>query len=575
MSLSFEEATAKLTEPGARFEVGLRDVRGIPTKVWINAPTNLAEAFASSEPFSDRTYLVYEDESYTYGEIHASVNSLVQALREVGVGPGDRVAIAMRNYPEWVVAFWATVISGAIAVPLNAWWSGAELAYGIEDSGSKVLILDGERTERISPHLPELSQDQKMVLITVRSAAQALASPHLAVMAFEEALSHTPVGTLQLPHIDPEADAAIFYTSGTTGRPKGAVLSHRNIVSCLMNAFFSSSRKSLMEKNKDPRPEGPSKRQTAILLSVPLFHATGCFANLIPNTVAGGKIVLMYRWNPEKALELIERERITTFGGVPAMVWQVLNSDDFEKRDLSSVESIGYGGAPSAPELVRRIRMHFPTSTPTNGYGLTETSAIATLNVGENYARKPDSAGPPLPVIDIQVVDSEGAPVPIDTTGELWIKGPTVVRGYWNKPEASREAFVDGWLRSGDIAYLDDENYVHIVDRAKDMVIRGGENIYSIEVEAALFEHSAVADAAVIGVPDLVLGEEVGAIVQLRPGATATEGEIREHVASRLAAFKVPRYVYLRDDALPRNAAGKILKRQLRDEVVEIEAARE
>lgn len=575
MSLSFEEATAKLTEPGSRFEVGLRDVRGIPTKVWINAPTNLAEAFASSKPFSERTYLVYEDESYTYGEIHASANSLVQALREVGVGPGDRVVIAMRNYPEWVVAFWATVISGAIAVPLNAWWSGAELAYGIEDSGSKVLILDGERTERISPHLPELSQHQKMVLITVRSAAQALASPHLAVMAFEEALSQTPAGTLPLPHIDPEADAAIFYTSGTTGRPKGAVLSHRNIVSCLMNAFFSSSRKSLMEKIKDPRPDGPSKRQTAILLSVPLFHATGCFANLIPNTVAGGKIVLMYRWNPEKALELIERERITTFGGVPAMVWQVLNSDDFEKRDLSSVESIGYGGAPSAPELVRRIRMHFPTSTPTNGYGLTETSAIATLNVGENYARKPDSAGPPLPVIDIQVVDSEGAPVSVNTTGELWIKGPTVVRGYWNKPEASREAFVDGWLRSGDIAYLDDENYVHIVDRAKDMVIRGGENIYSIEVEAALFEHSAVADAAVIGVPDLVLGEEIGAIVQLRPGATATEGEIREHVASRLAAFKVPRYVYLRDDALPRNAAGKILKRQLRDEVVEIEAARE
>ncbi|HMC52672.1 MAG TPA: AMP-binding protein, partial [Acidimicrobiales bacterium] len=245
----------------------------------------------------------------------------------------------------------------------------------------------------------------------------------------------------------------------------------------------------------------------------------------------------------------------------------------FAKRDTSSVKSISYGGAPAPPELVKRIKQHFPVGLPSNGYGLTETSSVTTMNTGEDYVRKPESVGPPVPVCEVKVVDEAGAGVPLGEVGELWIKGPNVVRGYWNNPEATAATFEGGWLHSGDVARLDQDGFVYIVDRAKDMLIRGGENVYSVEVEAALFEHSAVADVAVIGIPHKVLGEEVGAVVELRPGAAATEEELRRHVADRLAAFKVPVRVWLRDEPLPRNPAGKVLKRELRDELLGTEAA--
>ncbi len=289
---------------------------------------------------------------------------------------------------------------------------------------------------------------------------------------------------------------------------------------------------------------------------------------LVANLAFGGKIVIMYRWDAGRALELIERERITTFGGVPAMVWQVLDHPDFATRDISSVKSIGYGGAPAAPELVRRIEAMFPGRTPSNGYGLTETSSVTTMNSGADYVHKPDSVGVPVAVCDVKVVDEDGAALPTGSVGELWIKGPNVVKGYFNKPEATEASFTDGWLHSGDVARLDDEGFVFIVDRAKDMVIRGGENVYCVEVEAALFEHPAVADAAVIGIPHQVLGEEVGAVVTLAHGKTVSEEELKAHVAERLAAFKVPVRIWFRDEPLPRNPAGKILKRDLRTELV-------
>ena len=289
---------------------------------------------------------------------------------------------------------------------------------------------------------------------------------------------------------------------------------------------------------------------------------------LCANTFAGNKLVLMYKWDPERALELIERERITTFGGVPAMVWQVLQSPSFETRDLSSVTAIGYGGAPAPPELVRKIEEMFPGRTPSNGYGLTETSSLTTSNAGLDYQRKPDSVGVPVAVVDVKVVDDDGNELAIGEVGELWIKGPNVVKGYWNKPEATAQTFTDGWLHTGDVARLDDEGFVFIVDRAKDMIIRGGENVYCSEVEAALFEHPAVMDAAVIGIPDLVLGEEVGAVIQLKIGATATDDELKAHVRERLASFKVPVRIWYRDEDLPRNPAGKVLKRELRDSLL-------
>jgi long-chain acyl-CoA synthetase len=375
--------------------------------------------------------------------------------------------------------------------------------------------------------------------------------------------------------LQPDDDATIFYTSGTTGRPKGAVGTHRNTCSNLMNLFFVNTRQTSRFGRGGVDPT--ERVQNSYLLSVPLFHATGCHAVMITNTAAGGKLVMMHHFDPERALELIERERITTFGGVPTMVMQVIDSPDFARRDTSSVRSVSYGGAPAPPDLVTRIRRHFPAGQPGNGYGLTETSAATSMNTGEDYVRKPDSVGPAVPVSDVAVVpeDFRGhepdgtAPSGPDVTGELWIKGPQVVRGYWQRPEETAAVFTAGWLRTGDLARIDEEGFIYIVDRAKDMIIRGGENVYCVEVEAALHEHPAVADCAVIGVPDPILGEQVGAVIVLRLGHEVTTDQLGAHVAERLAKFKVPTRWWLREAALPRNPAGKLLKRALRTELLE------
>jgi long-chain acyl-CoA synthetase len=300
---------------------------------------------------------------------------------------------------------------------------------------------------------------------------------------------------------------------------------------------------------------------------VPLFHATGCHAVLCGNLAFGGKLVMMFKWDPARALELIERERVTSFGGVPAMVWQVLEHPDFKTRDLSSVQSVGYGGAPAAPELVRRIKESFPTSSPGQGYGLTETSSVTTLIGGADYLAHPDSVGAPVAVVDLKICDEQGHEVALGDVGEVWIGGPNVVKGYWRKPEATAESFPGGWLKSGDVGRVDAEGFLYLVDRAKDMLIRGGENVYCVEVESVLYEHPAVMDAAVVGIPHKVLGEEVGAVVQIVPGKDVTEHELQAHVGAKLAGFKVPVKIELRSEPLPRNANGKILKRDLKREM--------
>ena len=375
--------------------------------------------------------------------------------------------------------------------------------------------------------------------------------------------------------IDPEDDATIFYTSGTTGRPKGAVGTHRNMCTNLMSLFFINTRGATRFGRPALETAG-DKTQAAFLLSVPLFHATGCHSVMVSNLAAGGKIVMMHHFDPERALELIEREKIGTFGGVPAMVMQVLDSPNFSKFDTSSIRGVSYGGAPAPPDLVRRIREAWPIGQPSNGYGLTETSSVTSMNSGDDYVARPESVGPPVPVCDVAVVPEDFAGDEPDGTiargpdvrGELWIKGPNVVRGYWNRPEETAQTFTRGWLHTGDVARLDEDGFIYIVDRAKDMIIRGGENVYSVQVEAALFEHPAVADCAVIGVPDPTLGEEVGAVIVLRPGAKVTADELQLHVKARLAGFMVPTRIWFRSEPLPRNPQGKVLNRELRDEIV-------
>jgi long-chain acyl-CoA synthetase len=555
--MTVAEADAVLTAPGQTFEVEEVDIRGVRTKVWKNCPPTLADILKMSRGHGDKTFIVYEDERVTFEEHFRAAAHLAHVLRDqLGVREGERVAIAMRNYPEWSIAFWAAAAAGAVVVPLNSWWTGEELRYGLADSATKVLFADGERAERVTPYRHDLPDLQTVVV--ARAGDHPVGQGSLVWGDVIGSIAET----VELPETSTttDDDATIFYTSGTTGHPKGALGTHRNICTNPMSLIYVNVR-NVRRAGK----EGADDSQNAYLLSVPLFHATGCHSMMVTNLMVGGKIVMMYRWDPGRALELIERERITVFGGVPTMVMQVLDHPDFAKRDTSSIKSVGYGGAPAPPELVKRITENFHSSPASNGYGLTETSSLSTMNSGDDYVAKPDSVGPPVPVVTVKVVDENGDELAVGHVGELWIKGPNVVKGYWNKPEATAQTFSAGWLHTGDVARIDGEGFVYIVDRAKDVLIRGGENIYSVEIESVLYEHPAVAEVAVIGIPHPILGEEVGAAVRLRPGTTATEADLREHVGVHLAAFKVPVKIWFLDEELPRNPAGKIVKRDLRD----------
>ncbi|MFP4513322.1 MAG: class I adenylate-forming enzyme family protein [Acidimicrobiales bacterium] len=557
MALTREEAAAQLTGPGGEFEIAEIPIRGVPTKVFVHAPPTLVHILESSRQFADRTFVVYEDDRWTFAEHFELVARLAHRLiDDFGVATGDRVAIAMRNYPEWIATFWATVAAGGIVVPLNAWWTAGELEYALTDSGARVLVADEERAVALDGHLGDTEVATRIV---ARGGVDGW-------LPFDEVVAAP--GPVELPEVDldPDDDATIFYTSGTTGVPKGAVGTHRNICTITANGQYALARGAVLAGNELPPPT--ERPQAGRLLSVPLFHVTGCHATMVGSLAAGSKLVMMYRWNPERALELIERERLTAFGGVPSMVWEVLESPNFADHDLSSVTSVGYGGAPAPPELVRRLGEHLPVAAPGNGYGLTETSSVAIANGGANYVRKPHSIGVPIAVVDVRVVGPDGTDLPTGVVGELLIKGPNVVRGYWNKPEETAATFRDGWLHTGDLASIDDEGFVVLADRAKDVIIRGGENVYCAEVEGVLYEHPSVTEATVIGVPHRILGEEVGAVIVLRPGRVTTTEELQAHVRERLAGFKVPTHVWIRDEPLPRNPAGKVLKRDLRDELL-------
>jgi long-chain acyl-CoA synthetase len=363
--------------------------------------------------------------------------------------------------------------------------------------------------------------------------------------------------------ITPDMDATILYTSGTTGHPKGAVSTHRAVLSALM----SFGARAIVSRIMEP-PTEEQADPTSFILVVPLFHVTGLIPVMLSCFSGGFKLVMMYKWNPDRALELIERERITQFVGVPTMSWDLLESPDFATRDTSSLLSVGGGGAPAPPELVRRVDEGFAKGKPGIGYGMTETCAYGPQNAGADYIRKPRSAGRSLPSMQVQVADEDGHELPRGEVGEISFRGPNLIRGYWNKPEATAETIVDGWLRSGDIGRMDEEGFIFVEDRAKDMVLRAGENVYCAEVEAAIYQHSAVYEAAVFGVPHDRLGEEVAAAIHPKPGTKIDVDELQEFLRQHIAPFKIPRIVEIHAEQLPRNAAGKILKRLLRDEWV-------
>ncbi|WP_340646071.1 class I adenylate-forming enzyme family protein [Phenylobacterium sp.] len=565
--MSIDQAHAQLTAPGQRFEMEEKVIRGVRTRTWKNAPPTLRDVFLSGRTFGEREFLINEDERVTYEAYARATITLAHRLAADGVKKGDRVAVIMRNLPEWPVTFWAGILLGAIVTPLNAWWTGAELEYGLADSGTRVAFVDDERLERLAGHLENLP-DLERVYVSRLSEAPGRAKVSRLEDVIGKPNDWVRLTDRPLPDvtIEPEDDATILYTSGTTGKPKGALGTHRNMTSNIMASGISATRNFL--RAGDPLPESDPHKlpQRVSLLVVPMFHATGLSANMSPSMNAGGKIVMMRRWEPEAAMKLIEAEKVSSTGGVPTIAWQLIEHPARAKYDLSSLVAVSYGGAPSAPELVRKIVEVFPASQPGNGWGMTETTATFTSHLGKDYSVRPDSAGPAAPVGEMQIRDpADGLTIlPEGAVGELWVKGPQVVKLYWNKPEATAETFVDGWLRTGDLARIDEEGFLFIIDRAKDMLIRGGENIYCVEVENVLYDHSDVMDAALVGVPHKTLGEEPAAIVHLKPGGTATEAELRAWVRERLAGFKVPVKVVFWPETLPRNANGKILKTELK-----------
>ena len=551
------ECKAILTAPGMRFEMEEVDIRGVRLRTWKNAPPNLRAIALLGQSHGAREFVIYEDERMTYDAWFRAVARLAHEFQARGVKKGDRVALAMRNLPEWPVVFFAAVTIGAICVPLNAWWTGDELAFGLSNSGTKLLICDEERWDRLKDRRNDFSCVNHTFVTRAEhplNGADTLES----VIGTPRQYASLPEATLPDVDILPEDDATIFYTSGTTGRPKGALGTHRNLCTNILSSGYNAGCAVL--RRGEPLPEPQPKTGLTV---IPLFHVTACSAGLMGNIAAGNTMVYMYKWDPVEAFKIIEREKVSSTGGVPTIAWQLLEHPERKNYDLSSIEAIAYGGAPAAPELVRKIREVFG-ALPGNGWGMTETMATVTGHSSEDYLNRPDSCGPPVAVADLKIMSEDGSrELPTGEIGELWARGPMVVKGYWNNPEATAETFVDGWVKTGDLARLDEEGWCYIADRAKDMIIRGGENIYSSEVENVLYDHPAVTDAALIGLPHQQLGEEPAAVVHLAPGMRASEAELQEWVAERLAKFKVPVRIAFTPDTLPRNANGKILKKEL------------
>ena len=552
---SWDQAISALTGAGGPFEIVEKEIAGHPIKVFANTPVSLRERFLAARLHADKIFLVYEDETWSFADTMSRVDEIADALvSRYGVKRGDRVAISMRNYPEWIMSFAAIVSVGGIAVCMNSWWKTDEVAYGLEDGSPRLLIADIERFRTAEPALSRLGI-QAMVVRHEGELPDGIDRME-DVLRSGAAMPDVMVG--------PDDDATILYTSGTTGFPKGAVSSHFAVVSSLLSFACRAQAGAMSQPVEEPNPF-----DTCFILAVPLFHVTGLVPVMLSCFMNGFKLVMMYKWSPERALELIERERVTQFVGVPTMTFDLLESSDFEARDTSSLAAVGGGGAPMPPELVGRVDESFKRARPGLGYGMTETNAYGPQIAGDDYVLRPRSTGRSVPTLEVKAFDEDMNPLPAGETGELCFKGPNLIRGYWNKPEATAETIVDGWLRSGDLGRVDEEGFVFVEDRVKDMVLRAGENIYCAEVEAIIYEFEDVHEAAVFGMPHERLGEEVACAVLPKKGRNIDVEILRAHLAEKLASFKVPSIIEVVAEALPRNAAGKILKRDIRDTLIE------
>lgn len=554
----FDQAWRELTAKGAQFETET-------IKLWDrdqvlsfkSGPTDMRTIWLMSEDYADRDYLVYNQERLTYRQAHAQVASIANWLQAQGVGAGDRVAIVMRNYPEWMLSYWATLALGAIVVGLNAWWVDRELLYALDDSRPKVLICDQERLECFWRN-HEKYPDMRTVVVRGRGNMPEWTVDWIDLIATG--------GEVPEVEIDPDSDAAIFYTSGTTGTPKGAQLTHRGCTANMLGMMFSSlCTARMLELQGVEVPPLDSMPPISALVTTPLFHVTAINCVTHPVTLQGGKLVLMYRWDAEHALRLVEQEKISNLTGVPVMTRELIAHPDFSKTDTSSLLALGGGGAALQPDLVGKIDQAVVNARPGTGYGITEACGVIAIITGDLFVDKPESCGRPVPNLESKIVDETGAEVPPGETGELWVRGSSVIRGYLHQPEATAEAITDGWLHTGDLARMDEQGFLYIVDRKKDMVLRGGENVYCAEVENAIFAHQNVIECAVFAVPDERLGEEAAAAIVVAEGCSLDADAIRAHCKDRIAPFKIPRYIWLLTELLPRNASGKFMKRDLQE----------
>lgn len=550
----FDDAVVALTAAGQPFELNTVEIDGVSYRNFVSMPANLGQYFQLMLNHADKDFAVYLDERYTFAQGYQHSAEFGAALVErYGVDKGDRVAILSRNNPQWLMAFMGSIAVGAVAVPMNAWWTSEELDYGFADSGAKIVVADRSRVERLLP----IAEKHGLQIIAIDdcSGLEVPSTP------FADLLRD--FAGAAMPEVEVALDdyASIMYTSGSTGHPKGALSSHRGILS----ALFSWMLMGVATKMAAADAKSTDKFPPSALVTIPLFHCTGSHSAFMLSLVVGRKMVIMHKWDAQEALRLIEQERVTWFNGVPTMSAELQAAAEITERDVSSLTEIMAGGAARPPDQVGKLTGTFKKSSPGIGYGLTETNALGAVNAGAFYIANPHSTGRVVPAVTQFCIEGEdGNELPLGERGELCIKSPANVLGYWKKPEATAEAFVNGWFHTGDVAYMDEEGYVYIVDRIKEIIIRGGENISCLEVEAAIYGHPDIHEAAVFGLPDERLGEIVGAAIVLREEAEMTTDDLRDYLAQHLASFKIPAHVWFRAEQLPRIASGKIFKRQLK-----------
>lgn len=537
---SYEESRARLTAPGSPFELALETVAGREMPVFKQRFRSLRELLARSEAFGSAELAVWDTGlRWTFEEHVRLVASVAAGLREHhGIGPGSRVAILAENRPEWVLTAWATISLGGVVVAMNGWWQGDEIRYGLELGDPELLVVDRKRLARLEderPALPMLIMEDD----------------------FEALVARNRRAPLPDAPIDEDDLAAIMFTSGTTGRPKGAMISHRNLLAFLQMNFCQGAIAASL------RPPAANLPPPVSILSSPLFHVSGFQAGALMGPATGMKAVWTTgRFEPEKILRLTLEEGVTRWGGMTTQLWRLIEHPGFEPERYRGVRAIGGGGSTFSPELLRVLREKLPEASAdlSVGYGLTECSGLCSLATGDHLLADPDSVGRPIPGNEVAIFDDEGRRLPDGVEGNICVRGPNVMLGYWRNPEATAEAFFeDGWLRTGDIGRLQGDQ-LFLAARKRDLIIRGGENVYPVEIENRIGAHPDVEEVAVVGVDHRTLGQEVKAIVVPRPGASPDPEQIRAFVAETLAYYKVPAYVEIRGEALPRNATGKVLK---------------